>query len=67
MSDASRKDFRKQATKQLEAEVTAAVNHGLRTDAPFAERLVRFWSNHFTVSGEGEKEVRYLAGRMNAR
>ena len=62
MSNASRKDFRKQATKQLEAEVTAAVNHGLRTDAPFAERLVRFWSNHFTVSGEGEKEVRYLAG-----
>ena len=62
MSDASRKDFRKQATKQLEAEVTAAVNHGLRTDAPFAERLVRFWSNHFTVSGDGEKEVRYLAG-----
>ncbi len=27
----------------------------VQTDAPFAERLVRFWSNHFTISTTGNK------------
>lgn len=62
MSDQSHKKYREQATAQMQAEVIAAVQHGLRTEAPFAERLVRFWSNHFTVSAQGEREVRYLAG-----
>ena len=61
-SDANRRKYREQATDQMKREVAAVVNHGLRTDHPFAERLVRFWSNHFTVSAEGELEVRYLAG-----
>ncbi len=29
----------------------------IRSDQPFAERMVRFWSNHFTVSGSGRKVV----------
>ena len=55
MSVQSRKNFRQQAVKQEEAEITALVNHRLRTDTPFAERLVKFWSNHFTVSSHGGK------------
>ena len=61
-SEANRKKYREQASKQMQAEVSAVLNHGVRTETPFAERLVRFWSNHFTVSAEGELEVRYLAG-----
>ena len=34
----------------LAREVSARTNFALTTDAPFRERLVRFWSNHFTVS-----------------
>ena len=34
---------------------------GFTTDRPFAERLVRFWSNHFTVAGRGNK-VSLFAG-----
>ena len=62
MSVQSRKNLRKHAVKQEEAEIMALVNHGLRTNNPFTERLVRFWSNHFTVSSHGEQVVRYLAG-----
>ena len=31
-------------------EVMARARHHIATDRPFAERLVLFWSNHFTVS-----------------
>lgn len=31
-------------------ELTAALRHAATTDLPFRERLVWFWSNHFTVS-----------------
>jgi uncharacterized protein (DUF1800 family) len=31
--------------------ITARMDHSLVTDTPFAERLVHFWSNHFTTSG----------------
>lgn len=42
---------------QVNARVAAAV----ATDAPFRERLVHFWANHFAVSAEKQK-VRALAG-----
>lgn len=32
------------------AEMTALLQHAATTDLPFRERLVWFWSNHFTVS-----------------
>ena len=50
MSVQSRKNLRKHAVKQEEAEIMALVNHGLRTNNPFTERLVRFWSNHFWIN-----------------
>jgi uncharacterized protein (DUF1800 family) len=31
-------------------EITARARHMIKTDTPFAERMVLFWSNHFTVS-----------------
>jgi uncharacterized protein (DUF1800 family) len=31
-------------------EMTAALQHAVATDLPFRERLVWFWSNHFTAS-----------------
>ena len=31
-------------------ETAARARHAVRTDTPFAERMVLFWSNHFTVS-----------------
>jgi uncharacterized protein (DUF1800 family) len=31
-------------------EILARTRHGLQTDSDFAERLVYFWSNHFTVA-----------------
>jgi uncharacterized protein (DUF1800 family) len=34
----------------LQAEKLAAIRYAIATDAPFRERLVWFWTNHFTVS-----------------
>jgi len=36
-------------------EMSARFALGFTTDRPFAERLVRFWSNHFTVSAARRK------------
>ena len=35
---------------QVAREVVARASFAVTTDVPFRERLVRFWSNHFTVS-----------------
>src|SRR5207248_5110868 len=32
------------------AEVSARIDAAIESDAPLQERLVQFWSNHFTVS-----------------
>ena len=40
----------KQLREILIAEIEARTQRGLETDAGFAERLVLFWSNHFTVA-----------------
>ena len=37
----------------FKGEVTALVTQALTTPTPFRERLVRFWTNHFTVSLRG--------------
>lgn len=37
-------------TAALRAEILARSNRALSTPAPFAERIARFWSNHFTVA-----------------
>lgn len=46
--------YRRLAARALKedygAEVLARAVHMIKTDKPFAERMVMFWSNHFTVS-----------------
>ncbi len=42
-------------------QVGARFNNAVKTDYPFHERLVRFWSNHFAVSAD-KQPVSALAG-----
>lgn len=42
--------LRKQAQQRYRDAVNARVDSALTTAAPFGERLVHFWSNHFAVS-----------------
>jgi uncharacterized protein (DUF1800 family) len=44
------KDFARQQRQVLIDEMSARFNLGFSTDRPFAERLVWFWTNHFTIS-----------------
>jgi uncharacterized protein (DUF1800 family) len=41
--------------EQYTNEMAARLALGFTTDSPFAERLVRFWSNHFTISTQRRK------------
>ncbi|UOM35150.1 DUF1800 family protein [Acuticoccus sp. I52.16.1] len=45
----------------MASEVAARYRHGVTTDAPFLERLVLFWSNHFAVETK-KVPVRAVAG-----
>lgn len=46
--------------QQYIAEMSARLALGCTTDRPFCERLVRFWSNHFTVSAVRHKVMRFV-------
>ena len=59
---AARKDLRQFGRKTYGLEARTALGHAMTTDAPFAERLVRFWSNHLAVSTPGEPIVALSAG-----
>lgn len=41
-------------------DVVARVSHGLTTDSDFAERLVYFWSNHFTVAATKAQTIPFV-------
>ena len=43
--------FNKRHQAWREAELAARFRYGVETSAPFNERLTRFWSNHFSISG----------------
>ncbi|MFK7963472.1 MAG: DUF1800 family protein [Burkholderiaceae bacterium] len=45
-----RRTARRQLRRQFRAEVSDRILNAIETDQPFAERLVHFWSNHFSVS-----------------
>ncbi len=55
--DKSRGDFRRQVRREIGAQTEARFNHALKTRAPFRERLVHFYSNHFTVSRQGRPQI----------
>ncbi len=42
-------------------ETFARTEHMIATDTPFVERMVMFWSNHFTVSGAGKGNIFFVA------
>lgn len=55
--EASQAGFRRE-TRQVIADQTAErFRYALTTTTPFRERLVQFWSNHFTVSGQGKPQI----------
>jgi len=56
-----RKQFGQQSRELYNGAVTARALAALQSPAPFAERLVHFWANHFAVSGD-KMEVTNLAG-----
>jgi uncharacterized protein (DUF1800 family) len=58
---AARKAARQEAQKLYRGEVDMRVKAALTTPAPFIERLVHFWSNHFAVSAN-KPQVTLLAG-----
>jgi uncharacterized protein (DUF1800 family) len=55
------KDFGKQASMLYRAGVEARANSALATEAPFIERLVHFWSNHFCVSADNPQLTAFAA------
>ena len=58
---AALKTARQQARALYRDEVDLRVRASLDTPAPFVERLVHFWSNHFAVSAE-KPQVTMMAG-----
>jgi uncharacterized protein (DUF1800 family) len=56
-----RKAYNEKLRDTYRAAVNARFNSALQTQAPFVERLVAFWSNHFAVSVE-KPAVAMLAG-----
>jgi uncharacterized protein (DUF1800 family) len=49
------KTFFKDRVELYLKEMSARFGLGFSTDRPFAERLVRFWSNHFVVSAQNPR------------
>jgi uncharacterized protein (DUF1800 family) len=45
-----------------DSEVLARTDHSVATQAPFVERLVLFWSNHFAISAAKREHLLLLAG-----
>jgi uncharacterized protein (DUF1800 family) len=46
----TKKDSRQKMRRRFNQALRTRLTHQVQTDQPFAERLVMFWSNHFTVS-----------------
>jgi len=62
---AANKAMRQEVLDLYRASVNARVNSALTTPAPFIERLVHFWANHFAVSSE-KPAVAAMAGAFEA-
>lgn len=61
----ARKTIRTEVRDAYRDAVGARVESALTTPAPFVERLVHFWSNHFAISTE-KPQVAALAGAFEA-
>ena len=58
---ALRKDFQQDVQALYRAGVQARTDSALATQAPFIERMVHFWSNHFCISADNPR-VAVFAG-----
>ena len=56
-----KQDFRSDVQALYRAGVQARANAALATDAPFVERMVHFWSNHFCVSVDNARVTAFAA------
>ncbi|MBC7522566.1 MAG: DUF1800 domain-containing protein [Sandarakinorhabdus sp.] len=61
--DNIRRELRRQYRDNYGGQVRARVASAITTDAPFAERLVHFWANHFAVSADKLQTIG-LAGTL---
>ena len=52
---AGRQDFRQEVQALYRDGVQARADSALATDAPFIERMVHFWSNHFCISADNAR------------
>ncbi|HEY0201448.1 MAG TPA: DUF1800 domain-containing protein, partial [Burkholderiaceae bacterium] len=62
---AAREAVNRQVRASYQAAVQARASGALMASAPFGERLVHFWANHFALSVE-RNEVQALAGAFEA-
>lgn len=60
-SNKKRKEQRRRGLLTIQneyiGELLARAEHMVRTETPFAERMVLFWSNHFTVSAAAKRNI----------
>jgi uncharacterized protein (DUF1800 family) len=56
---AGRKDFRQDVQALYRGGVQARAGSALATEAPFVERMVHFWSNHFCVSVDNPRVMAF--------
>jgi len=60
-AETAQRAYRTFIRTQYQTQVTRRYKHAAATDAPFRERLVHFWTNHFAVSAD-KQAVTPLAG-----
>ena len=58
---AVRQDFRADVQALYRAGVQARTDSALATEAPFVERMVHFWSNHFCISADNPRTTAFAA------
>lgn len=58
---AGRQDFRQDVQALYGDGVQARADAALATEAPFVERMVHFWSNHFCVSADNPRVTAFAA------
>jgi uncharacterized protein (DUF1800 family) len=49
--------IQREAREGLQREIEARMRHAAATPDPFAERWLRFWSNHFTVAARNAQTI----------
>ncbi|MEN3746142.1 DUF1800 domain-containing protein [Sphingomonas sp. HF-S3] len=59
----ARRRAQRQARDMLAGAITARCAVALETPAPFVERMVHFWANHFAVSADQLSDI-YLSGQL---